>query len=250
MKNFCIFICSLSLFASEPYPYRDIKNPPIKLPDDIIIFHLSGGRTGSTLIFNVLTYLFEDNVKSNVHDFNARVIKRHCPLEAGRSKTFKKKRIIITTSHREPLNMVASEENTGKRVIFLRDTIALLDHTNLKIIKKIPFKYELFQNDQFDHIFETLEAALDLTIPEYAKANARKFFSIKEMKKIASRYKNFSQYDDQITNIHGKHIYGSDWRKDLSLETAIKAYNLNYNLRKKWGYQDIDVEKEWIEYHK
>ena len=107
MRNLCFFCLFLTkCFCS--YPYRDIRRPIIKLYDNSQIFSLSTRRSGSTLIYNILNYLFED--KSYLYNHRNRKyrirVKKSYKLKTN---TFiPGQTVYIFQTIREPLNILAS----------------------------------------------------------------------------------------------------------------------------------------------
>lgn len=221
------------------YPYRDIHKPPIELAGDIRIIQISPARTGSTLIYNVLRYLFE-----NSEDGNQIVMKSHDARDLT-TKTLAGKRLILCKTIRDPLNIMASRKKAGFQHYNMR-VIDPLSNIKVKInaIKSLTFKYESFSNDRFDYIFNIIENRFDVHISKFHKDEIRKYFSLCEMKKIQDTLSNFNEWDHD-TGIHGKHINDVNWKRDLTLKEAIGIYELNYDLRRAWGYPPLDVFSLW-----
>ncbi|MCH9621208.1 MAG: hypothetical protein S4CHLAM20_06260 [Chlamydiia bacterium] len=245
MKNIIICLIFTSLvYCDLIYPYRDIKNPPISLDEDIAIIQLGPMRSGTTIIYNILKYLFEDECV-NVHSFG-KVTKMHI-LEDLPYHVFKKKKMIVCCTFRDPMNVIASVKRAGLNHKKVTDRAKSLNNSYFNIKKIINFKYESFENDQFEYVFNKLENELNIKISTETRNEIQTHFSKNRMKEICSRYSNFGGYD-KITGFHGSHINNSDWRNTFNLKQALEIYHLNIDLRRKWGYSDIDVEKEWRDY--
>lgn len=166
-------------------------------------------RTGSTLIYNILQYLFEDRSFATIGP-PARVQKGHTPPYHSNS--------VIISTIRHPIQAYAS---AWKAVIkpSLED-LAFSYCLFMEFCQKNPYitvlKYESFMKD-WNVIFDGIELAFSITIPEEEKLRLEELFSLENMKKIAERYNNFSTYDD-FTHIHGNHITNENdvsWKEIL-----------------------------------
>ena len=206
IKHFLLFFCFTFLY-SESYPYRDISCPIIKLDEGANIYIITPMRTGSTLIFNIIKYLFEDK---RVEINKGRVKKRHAPINNYTHKE------IIFTCIRNPLSILASLKNVGLEMSII-DPIKSHELTRKNCGKLVVFKYEEFQNNNFEYIFNILESNLNIQICKKEKDFIEKNFNLLKMKEIQNRYNKFSKHD-RITHIHGNHINNSDYRKVFSKE--------------------------------
>lgn len=230
--------------ASLDYHYRDITKPPIQLDESKSIISLGLPRTGSTVVFNVLRYLFEEEIHEHF-GLGKRVLKAH-GINDILGKYPLNENVIICHSVRDPLGMVASRTASGHgrslgRFINPLRFIPRRTPYNLKILT---FRYEKFDNNSFDHIYDVIEEGFGVTIPEKSKQEIQKHFSIEAGKTIQAQYTSFKDYD-KISGIHGKHINHSSWQQLLTLEQAKYVYEKNYYLRQQWGYGDLDIEGEW-----
>ena len=248
MRSCLLYLLFCFLLYSQNYPYREIKSPPIELEADVSIVQLSPARTGSTLIYNVLNYLFEDNQIGS--GTNARVIKTHNIKDLER-EDLKKKRILLCKTVREPLNVIASRKlaKIPYNIRGIKDQILSMDKKKVNILNILTFRYESFEKDQFDYIFSVIEEGLEIKIAEDIKAYVAKIFCIDSMKKLQGKLKDFNDFE-QITGLHGNHIRESDWRRHLKLIEALEAYRQNYELRRAWGYPLFNVEKAWFDFRR
>ena len=236
IKKILIFtiLFTSTLFSESRYPYRDIRKPIIQLPQGVTVYISTPARTGSTLLWNIMTYLFEDRA---VNAKNSRVKKTH-------EFTQKTKKNLIFTSIRDPLDIYASLLNMYK-----------FTHSQLKAQGYCPmvyndaditFVYEKLANNQFEYIFDILEQKIEVSIPVEEKKKIIKYFNTDSVKKITKRLPNKSKGSNTIWHpvllFHKTHINNSDWRTSLDYKLAKALYKKTYKVRKAWGYPDIDID--------
>lgn len=160
------------------------------------IVQFSPGRSGSTLVWNILKELFENE---NIH-------------KCHRIKYDVNQKIVSTV--RDPRDILASRlligNNEINEVIIKKnldemkrygfdDLIKIKNKSNVLILK-----YELFYNN-YDYIFDELEQFFGITISLEKRNEIKQKFEIKEVMKISSKLGSFKKYDKD-THIHGKHI--------------------------------------------
>lgn len=234
-----ILLSVSSLFCS--YPYRDIHQPIIKLPSKTQVLQLGNPRTGSTVIFNVLNYLFEDKNYMYYSNTSMRVMKIHS-LNEWRNKGVNQVYIIQTI--RDPLDMIASYHKKDGR--FPKDYIDPIERVKANkklencIVYHIILRYEDFDQNNFTYIFDTLEIEMGIHIPDEEKEKIASIFSKKAMLEIANSHKDFSTFD-RFTGIHGNHLTNAKFFELFSYKQAKEFYEKSYSLRKKWGYPDLDL---------
>ncbi len=239
---FILFFLTTFLSADIYYPYRDEASPPIALAPDTSIICLGIKRTGSTLIYNVIRYLFEEKMITQMN--GTKIFKSH-NLASTIKKMPLKKNIIICHSVRDPMDVLASHKNVNidvKSVLF--NPINLIPTKTKHLFKTLTFRYENFINDQFEYIYQVIEEGFKVTIPENAKREVEKHFSLAAAKKIVSKLTNFSSTDPS-TGIHGKHINNSSWEKSFTLKESLAFYKTYSSLRKELGYKDLNIEQMW-----
>ncbi len=158
------------------------------------VIQFSPGRSGSTLIWNLLREL-DCNPKKMHQITYSRKMKIVSTIRDPRD--ILKSRLLITqkeidkTSIDQEINLMLVCGMTTLTNIFSEPNVLLL-------------KYELFYND-FDYIFDSLENFLHIKIDSNKKKELCDKYDITQMKKISQKYKHFKNYD-KYTHVHGKHI--------------------------------------------
>jgi hypothetical protein len=211
MKKTCYGIfCSISVLQGGEllYPYRDIHSPPFVLDSNIEIVVCSPPRTGSTLVYNILQYLFEDR-SCLFSDPSKRVKKVHNiqPFLKGKTNL---QHVYFFCPLRDPLAQFASLVRIGKvsshRKAFqhcLKESFSFL-----RYFRKFPhFSFLLYENFEadFSSIFVAVEKAFSIHIEEKERECIGSYFSKKALGSIADSMHSFEEVDP-ITGIHGMHI--------------------------------------------
>ncbi len=232
-------ILSVNLFAKQrktttqrrivkgEYTYRDINRPVIELEPDQKIIIYSIPRTGSTLLYMVFQYLFETKIKQD-KSFDKKVVKYHIQGTCEKycknhSETF----VVIPI--RNPIDTLFSQtiaKNGGscnvKEVIHQR-VASLVRETEIisKFINSHP-KNKLFvcNYDEFtkdlDPLFTEIEMKFHVQIPIAEKEKIKRIFSKDGVRKIASQFDRFVDYDF-VTNVHGNHLLSDTYPIDSYL---------------------------------
>jgi len=206
MKINILFFLASALLYSEEYPYRDIHTPPFVLDQGVRIVVSSPPRTGSTLVYNILQYLFEDR-SCVFSDVGKRVQKMHTlrPL-------FKEdlKHVHLFCTMRNPLTQFSSLLRLGKtsetRSCFkrcLKENFHFFRHS-----RRFPhfsfLVYETFE-ENFSPIFAAIEREFSIQIGKEERMRIEKHFSKESLSAIADSMETFEE-SDPITGIHGMHI--------------------------------------------
>jgi len=191
------------------------------------IIQFGPGRTGTTLIWQILNLLFNNVEKSHVFVDDP---------DAYHVVTYRDFRDALLSHMRvvseevNPINIDLSYRGHYQKILLELDK-----YTNVHY-KTLYLKYELFYND-YDYIFNKLEIFLDIQIPKEKRDKITKYVSIEQNKKRQEKFNSFSEHDPN-THIHGEHIFHPEpgqWKK-LNDENRIALNRtVNYNL-KKWGY--------------
>lgn len=210
------------------------------------IYLLSPARTGSTVIFNLLRFLFESEENKSTFcyaNFECLVNKTHWLY------THEKDYLYIFTI-RNPIDATFSHYRV-KRGEWNEDIKTIIDRLAeaqiivWKDLKKLLFlnrkvivlRYEDFVNN-IDFIFDTLEDELSISIANSDKALLRKALSKENVLYNIRHFESFDDYD-HIHGFHGKHID----EEEVSAEE--KAYVINLIIEtlqkyrriiEKWGY--------------
>lgn len=192
-------------------------SPRYPLPPDALVVQLSLPRTGSTLLFNILQYLFA----SSDHD---RVIKTHklshIPDHVKEGKT-----IYLVSSLRSPLDQLASRIltfniNPEHTDFLLQELKALVKHQRklIRVVTRqkhaILLNYDRFS--AFDYLFDNMENFFGIHITEEDRTYMRKNFCKEALKDLSDSLQDFSIVDP-LTGLHGNHIHDSypGYWKDL-----------------------------------
>jgi len=224
MNTCLIFLLALLMFSKvklsseELYPFRDITKPIIQDERFEKIIILSPNRTGSTLLFMIFQYLFEDTLADH-ESYNKKVVKSH-GLGGGPLYLFNDPKTYFVVPIRNPLDafasfIKASETFNENEAIILLNTIEKSYLDFAKTLDKIEkghllfFKYEDFHRN-FSTIFNELESEFQLLMPSEEKEKINQFFSRESMITFIKKFSSFEKRDS-IIGIHGKHI-SSDFR--------------------------------------
>lgn len=246
MKMFFIALLIPLLNFSQEYPYRDISKPIFSLNENEKILQCSPERNGSTLIFNVLHYLFEDTL--GLHDIYSprkKVIKtHHAGAYIGIGKNYD---VYCVSTIRNPLDALGSYfQFTGAAVtkisldgllqsyIYKYNSIKYLER-NLPKDRFLRLKYESFANDRFDYIFDELEAFFSIVIDQDEKEKIVTWFCKSAMNQNAGKHTNHINWDD-VTGLHGNHITNSSWRQVIPKKFHSYVLNKLKPVMDDWGY--------------
>lgn len=224
-----IFCFNLSAVIPDNYPYRDITKPIFPLPAGVRIFQISPPRTGSTLIFNILQYLFEDTLAMHYTNRNKRVYKGHG------SSSIRDDNIYFVSTIRNPLDALASWVCANEKLDDNRRAIVnerklmgharfILSHYNsfYRLSKSLPsdkiliLKYEIFDKN-FEYVYSELENFFHISIDSQTRESINKYFNKDAMKSLASEYQSYNNYHPYI-GIHGKHINYVNWKVNIPPE--------------------------------
>ena len=244
-----IIFCFTTL--SSAYPFRQIEHPPLHLDKHIKIVVLASDRTGSTLLYNVLNYLFEDQ-EGFCTNTNKRVLLLHS-LPRNLASSLDPKQTILITTIRDPLDIVASRkcvyEKLTTKQYGCKDPIEDLPFPKEEALATATFRFERFYQNDFSYLFDTLEKALEITISPELQTKITSLFNYKEMRKVAKKYHDPRQSDPYL-GIHGRHINRARWRNDLSYKEVWRTFKKNFALREKWGYDNCKMAIELEEFRK
>ena len=236
---FLLFFSSKALFAENNsfyadssfyYPFRDISDPIIKDKRFERIIVLSGLRVGSTLMFMILQYLFEDTLEDH-ESFNKKVTKAH-GIGNKQLSILQHPNTYVVVPTRNPIDSFCSLVKALQK--FTSEEALLLVDSELKLYKELKktlqqldnnrvlkFKYEEF-NENFLNIFKELEDRFQLKISDDEKAKINTLFSKESVRNYFKEFTEFSERN-HILGVHGHHI-SSDKRtlEDLFPEETVK----------------------------
>ncbi len=225
-------------------PYRT-QQYPMGNYEKILV--CSPYRTGSTLLFNVLRFLFEDVRVLNQSTFeknvpNAKVGKAHAIFSP-------KKHHFIFIPVRNPLDACysycrfqykdkeVSETDLDKIV---DDYIQKMTKADLLLQKHknvIALKYEDFAED-FDYLFDLIQAVFSIQVHEKDKCLIKKALSKENVAANIQKYKSYNKFD-RSTHFHGNHIdlTTTPTQRQEILKSRIHEKLEPYeDLFERWGY--------------
>jgi hypothetical protein len=207
-------------------------------------------RSGSTVIYNIVDYLYGGCVLPQKHDYF-----EDCATLYKTIATYRDFRDSCTSQWRAYHAGFDEEKDRrqiprGDLIAHARNQIITVESLNrLKVDAEqgrdvLFLRYEdFFDNDigdlNFDFIFKNLQTFLDIEITEEQRGYIKQNFSFKSQKKFSKQYKDFHEFDEK-RHIHGHHLYKGKtgtWR-----ELVPEEYHgiLNDILRSsllEWGYE-------------
>jgi len=163
-------------------------------------------RSGGTLIWRIMRFVFKSNVNSD--HVLAPAVKNPNVL------VFRDIRDCLISYHR-----AIQKDINSKKAIDSMDTYIL--HCGNHLIRHInrgclELRYEEFFSD-YNFIFTKIEEHFKIKIKPNLKDKIINETSIEKHKAIQQRFKKWEQYDP-VTKIHGRHIYKGEiggWKKEV-----------------------------------
>lgn len=199
------------------------------------IYQLSPARTGSTLIYNILMFLFKDTEnfsKNSYSNDNSSKVSKHDSFSC--IKVNDKNIYFITV--RNPYEAIYStacvslEFINYQRSLYPEDIIRyvaqyfsiieLSQHLQKNNCKVVLLKYEDF-NDNFDYILKIIENSFDINICDKDKNLIYEYFSKDKVLEFIEKYSSFREYDE-VTHFHGNHI-----RKNREIDPILMNMIIN-----------------------
>ncbi len=247
-----LIILTLLCLSTEPllglnYPYRTIEEPIVTLPQGVKILQYSPARTGSTLVFNILNFIFED-ILADHQCKSKRVIKTHSPKKYTSLKK-KNHDVYLIATIRHPLDTLASALTFyySEKQTFSKDELNVHLDRIIKqnrelytLLKKIPaerkmiLKYELMVKN-YDYIFHNIKKLFGISLTEKSKHEMKQHFSRASMLKVSERF-DHSLANDPTTGIHGNHINDVHWKEDISEQYLTEVLEKITPILEMWGF--------------
>jgi hypothetical protein len=209
-------------------------------------------RSGSTVIFNIINYLFEGRLDPQVHyyfadeeggdlktvvtyrDFRDSCISQWRAFYGGFDEEEGRKDISLPMLKKHVHDQLNTVEALNR---FKKD----YDQNNRQVLF---LRYEKFfdsrENDlNFDYLFQELESYFKTEISETQRTYIRREYCFINQKNKTKIFKNFHEYDE-ITHLHGHHLYKGktgSWREMVPRQhhTAVNE-TLKESLLQ-WGYE-------------
>jgi hypothetical protein len=255
--SFFLFFFTLNSFADEDdfvpidqIPYRRTHKYSSGPYGRIII--CSAPRTGSTLLANVLRFLFEEekNLKDPIYGLSEnKVVKVHCV-----KSTYKKYKLdnpIFFIPIRNPFDSLKStlrawDEDLdvakvrGKRFINTLEKFYLnLFDLKSQFNSLVEVDYELFSND-LEFLLEIIEKQFSISIDSQDKQLLKYACSKENMLKNSQLYSNFKEYN-VLSGIHGLHVSEGTYSIDSDLEQFLIPILKEKNyIFKRFGIETLD----------
>lgn len=178
-------------------------------------------RTGSTLAYNILRYLFEDQNHLNTSGFENRehiVMKSHrFKVELDHIESGEMTIYFVTVRH--PVDAIMSRFRLRKKEPTIKDVqmaiqedLAIWKSIDDLIAKKqnvILLKFEDFCNN-FDNIFNIIEKEFSIIIDDKDKILLKDVLCMDNVKKYITQFSSFREYNKE-NHFHGDHIDGGEW---------------------------------------
>ncbi len=202
-------------------------------------------RTGSTLVYNVLRFLFEnDDHKPWDGNFWNLIVKSH-------GDPFLRSDVIYITTIRDPVEACLSQYRvycSQKKKILPIEVLYQIVHEQLRSFKHLEklvsnkmrliiLEYEEIVDD-LRFLFSILESKFNITIDPRDKDFLQRALSKENVIKNAEKMGAFASVDD-FSLIHGSHIDRGEQSKDLQELIRIEILERlsdQPNLFQKWGY--------------
>lgn len=257
MQKFCIFIIiyiySFSgLDGSYLNNIESLKNKRTKqynLKGYSHILVCTPYRTGSTLLYNILRFLFENenNVKSRAaYLFPGKKLHENIIVYKSHSYPQDLKSTIVISSIRNPVDacfsylMLKSIQNNEASIKRITETFI----SQLKDLEKFQDKYEDLVilnyedfNDDFNFLLKEIENIFSIKIHKKDKGLIKRLFSKNNILKHTTS-NNIGIYD-KYTLFHRNHIYNNRISIESEQNIKDKFYNSLKNYQEylnKWGY--------------
>lgn len=240
-------ICTANESALDISNFYGLRTKQYSLGNVDQIIQFSPPRTGSTLLFNILKFLFENEqyLQSTsiglVESLPQNVIKTHDLLGTYPNNAF----FFVTIRHPIPsilsiFRVLNSPLNDKTIRTHLQNYIRRLNEID-RLIRKgknvVVLRYEEFSVDM-NYIFQAIEKGLSLEIHEQDKELMRTYLSKENVQNYIQQFQSFNEYDG--THFHGNHItddmnYPSENEKYIRNQ-LIKLLRKHRKVLKKWGY--------------
>lgn len=236
-------------YADQLYLYtRSLSNSPIKLKENGKIIVYSPFRTGSTLVYNILNYLCEDQSVNSSARLSKRVIKAHHPQQERYFKLIKDRGYFgyVFVTIRNPLeaalsycNLVDIYErgNAVEAINLMKRQYELLkeftlqheDHLEVTVLR-----YEKF-NDHLEIILGEIEKVFSCHISFEDRREIFRLFSKEKMKGISDSLGSWKSFDPE-TELRGGHIDKMRNRYTVSPPFQNILFERLESVLSLWGY--------------
>lgn len=214
-----------------------MKNNDFILYGDSGIFLYGCPRSGGTLIYNIIRYLYDDNIRPQQHKFfqlpsntNIILIYRNF-LDAAVSQW--------RTQYNPPYPKATFNHIRGNLNNF-KDHATILQRYIDNYKHTLLLKYESFVHN-FNYIYNSLETFLSINITDSQRHYINTNLSKTAVKKYIQQkgYRHFGQYDVR-THWHGNHIHQGkigSWKDTVKQQDWEKTEDYLRSELIRWDYQ-------------
>lgn len=248
---FCLSIClcPLRIFSNEQSvdlrTFLKTRTQQYPFAQETKIYLSTPPRTGSTLVYNVLRFLFEPENHNN-WEMNASnlITKNHETNLVPKDGLFvftMRNPVEACMSH---YRVCCSDQNAILPLKIL-DEILKMQVNSLRYLNKLisknkkvlVLKYESFV-DNFDSLFESIENSFRINISLTDKDIIKSALNKENVSKHIEGFSSFSQYDE-LSLFHGLHINHGEFSEEFEaivradIISRIQPYIREF---KKWGY--------------
>lgn len=248
---FFLIFCSVILNANEcinieEQYFKRSQQYPINGYKKIMVF--SPYRTGSTLVFNVLRFLFEDSEfldKIAWGHHNSIVAKTHalgymdpsiivfCLIRNPIDTCFSRYRVMMSQASAQgisPESFQEFEEESLDMAVqdYLTQMQWMYDLLNKRVRNVVLLKYEDF-NSNLEFIFAKFEKVFNIKICEMDRLLMEELFSKENIALNIKSLQNFQNFNE-ITLFHGAHIDANEFSEE---EKAIIHAKIRERLSRK-----------------
>lgn len=187
-------------------------------------------RSGTTVIHQILSSIFRSTAKTHEivasHDYDKIVATIRNPRDLIVS-------LWCTHSNEKTPYMSMDDIKKYWRMVLYRLNTARFYRTP----DTLWLRYETFVNN-FDYVFQALEAHLDIVIPYDLREKLKTEHSLEANRTIADSLSSFQQ-SDEISGIHGDHINTGGiniWEQAIRPEHQNKFKAITQSIVDEWGY--------------
>lgn len=191
------------------------------------IIQFGPGRTGTTLIWQILNYIFGNVEKS--HNF----INNKNGYNVVTYRDFRDSFLSVMRVYKYDLNV----ENIKNHFVngYKNQLDFLMEYK--KRNNSIFLRYEIFYNN-YDYIYDEIEKYFNIKLSEKEKVDITSYVSLEKNRNRSNKFETFNNYDPN-TLIHGYHIYHPipGYWKEVNKEYVEILNDLLHDYLKEWNYE-------------
>lgn len=193
------------------------------------IIQFGPGRTGTTLIWQMLKYIFGNVEKChglNIGDYNVITY-----------RDFRDSYLSVLRVNNSGISIKSMDQHYPFYSTQLR-VLEEYDLMNKKLNNCLFLKYELFYND-YNYVYDKFEKYFNILLSEEKRKEITKYVSLETNIERSKKLGSFKRYDPN-THIHGEHIHHPEpgiWKEILNIEEQEHITSMYLRFLKKWGYK-------------